>query len=164
MIYENFRKLKSENRKKIGDLYESRKAEFDALADKLGPIDNVISEIKVGTEADLSGVPADRIISIKLDFSSENMKKMLATGEIKKGVEWTEKDVELYNPLCLCGCGRRSPIPAAGEWMPEGWRPTEEDRVYCCAESVKPQGVLANRHEGHQIQTDPECNLTVAGK
>jgi hypothetical protein len=163
-MYENFRKIKSENRKRIGDLYESRKAEFDAMADKLGPADNVISEIKVGTEADLSGVPADRIINIKLDFSSDNMKKMLSTGELKKGVEWTMEDAAAYNPLCLCGCGRRGPLPAPGEWVPEGWRPTEEDRLYCCTDSVTPHGVLENRHAGHQIQTDPKCNLTVSDK
>lgn len=164
MMYENFRKLKSENRKRIGDLYESRKAEFDALADKLGPIDNGISEIKVGTEADLSGVPADRIINIKLDFSSENMKKMLANGELKKGVEWTMEDAASYNPLCLCGCGRRGPLPAPGEWVPEGWRPSEEDRVFCCTDSVTPTG-LENRHAAHQIATPQgECDLTVVGK
>lgn len=164
-LLQSFLKIRDENRKKVTELYESRKQEFDALADKLGPADDTISDIKVGTAADLSGVAPENIINIKLDFSTDKLKDMLASGEVKKGVEWTDEDVEKYNPLCLCGCGRRSPLPSAGEWVPEGWRPGEEDRVYCCHDSVKAQGFLANRHEGHQIVTEKEeCNLTVSDK
>jgi hypothetical protein len=152
-MLENFRKTKAENRKKVLDLYESKKDEFDALADKLGPADSAISDIKVGTEADLSGVPADRIITITLDMSADNLKKMLATGELKRGREWTQEDIDTRNALCACGCGKRSPFPAVGEWLPEDWKPDDAERLFVCSDSVLPGGDLENRHQGHKLST-----------
>jgi len=155
-LLQSFRKTQTENRRKAMELYNSRKAEFDAMAEKYGetPPDNGVSDIVVGTEADLSGVPADRIINVTLDFSPQSVEKMLKTGELKRGREWSKEDAAEFNTACACGCGRRSPFPAPGEIVPEDWRPDPAERLFMCTDSVTPTGPLENRHAGHNIKTE----------
>ena len=163
MMYEEFRKIKSQNRRAIHKLYESRKAEFDAMAEVCG---GPAPDIKVGTAADLSGVDPDNIINITLDFSEENVEKMKAQGYLKKAREWTAEDASMYNPLCRCGCGRRGPLPAPGEVVPEDWRPSDDDYVFRCTDAVVPNNEitqLEHRHAGHQIQNSQQSDLDCAG-
>ena len=156
ILLEKFRKIKSENRHAIDKLYNERKAEFDKMADVLGPA----PELTVGTQADLSGVDPNNIINITLDFSPENVEKMIAEGCLKKAREWTAEDAAAHNPLCRCGCGKRNPNPAPGEVVPIDWLPSDDDYPYRCTDSITP---LENRHAGHQILDSQQSDLSCAG-